>query len=150
MDRLKNSNIIIAILLLIIVVGGAFLAGMKYQQSRQPTFARQFGNGQPGNGIFLQKGGQGMMGGRAGLRPVTGSIISSDQDSITVKLPDGSSRIVLLTDKTEINKASQGTKDDLKVGEAVAAFGQENSDGTVTAQNIQLNPILRTNPTPTP
>jgi ribosomal protein S1 len=81
---------------------------------------------------------------------VNGEIIGVDEKSITVKMQDGSSRIVILSEKTEINKAASGTKDDLKVGERVAVFGQENSDGSVTAQNIQLNPMFRGGPTPTP
>jgi len=78
-----------------------------------------------------------------GFQPVNGEIISSDDKSITVKLTDGGSKIVILSDNTEINQAANATKDDLKAGEKVAVFGQENSDGSVTAQSIQLNPVLR-------
>ena len=141
---MKSQTIIIPILLLVVVAGGAFFAGMKYDQSRRSTFARQAGNSTLG-----QRGG--MMGGnRAGLRPVTGTIVSSDQNTLTVKLFEGSSRIVLLTDKTTINKAAEGTKEDLKAGETVAVNGTDNADGTVTAQNIQLNPVVRALPTVTP
>lgn len=127
---MKSTSIIITILLLVIVGLGAFFAGLKYQQSRQPNFSRSF-NGMPGR----------VMGGsRAGLRPVTGELISRDEKSITVKLPDGGSRIVLLSDKTNINKTDRATGDDLKTGEKVTVFGQENPDGSFTAQAIQLNP----------
>lgn len=120
------------------VGAGAFFAGMKYQQSKQPAFSRQFA-GQQG-----ARTGQGQVqGNRQGLRPVNGEIISKDDKSITVKLQDGSSKIVLISDKTSINKATEATIDDLKSGEKVAVFGQENSDGSVTAQNIQLNPTFR-------
>jgi len=129
---MKNS-IIIAILVAIIVGGGAFFGGMKYQQSKQRSFFRQ------GNAPGLRAG----VGNRLGFRPVNGEIISLDDKSITVKLQDGSSKIVLISDKTEINKAAEATKSDLKVGDKVAVFGQENSDGSVTAQNVQINPILR-------
>jgi ribosomal protein S1 len=78
-----------------------------------------------------------------GLRPVSGEIISQDDKSITVKLQDGSSRIVILSDQTEINKTSEGSKEDLKTGERITTFGTENSDGSVTAQNVQLNPQIR-------
>ena len=67
----------------------------------------------------------------------------SGDDSVTVKLMDGTSKIVLFSDKTEINKAQQAQTADLKVGEKVMVMGQENSDGSVTAQNIQLNPVFR-------
>ncbi len=130
-----NKNVIMTIL--IIVVGaGAFFGGMKYQQSKVPSFGRQF------NGMQGGRNGQGQPSGiRQNFRPVNGEIISADDKSITVKLTDGSSKIVLLSDKTEINKAGEATKVDLKVGEKVAVFGQQNSDGSVSAQNIQLNPI---------
>jgi hypothetical protein len=130
---MKNSTVMIAILVAIIVGGGAFFGGMKYQQSKQRNNLRQF-TGQ--NGQRLGNGGNQM-----GFRPVNGEILSSDEKSITVKLQDGSSKIVLFSDKTTINKAAEATKEDLKAGEKVAVFGQENSDGSVTAQNIQLNPI---------
>lgn len=105
---------------------------MKYQQSKGPS--GRFGNFQNNrNGQFQQRG----MG-----RPVSGEIISSDDKSITVKLQDGSSKIVLFSDKTTINKASEGSKDDLKTGEKVVAYGTENSDGSITAANIQLNPMF--------
>ncbi len=77
---------------------------------------------------------------------VLGEITSVDDKSITVKNQDGSSKIVILSDKTEINKASEAAKTDLKIGEKVSAFGTTNSDGSVTAQNIQLNPITRITP----
>lgn len=134
---MKNNNFLIIAVVAILVGAVGFFGGMKYQQGKKPSFDRnRMGQGQ-------------LQGNRAGFRPVNGEIISSDEKSITVKMQDGSSRIVMLTEKTEINKAASGTKDDLKVGENVAVFGQENSDGSVTAQSIQLNPILR-NITPPP
>lgn len=136
-----KKNIIITVLLLILIGIGAFVGGMqyqKYQQSKQAASFRQFG-GMQGN-----RTGQGQaQGNRQGFRPVNGEIISSDEESITVKLQDGSSKIILITDKTEINKAAEANKSDLKAGEKVAVFGEVNNDGSVTAQNIQLNPILR-------
>lgn len=131
---MKNGKMIATIAFLIILVGGiSFFAGMKYQQLKRPRGL--FGN--------FQQGQASQFGQRLGFRPVNGEIISVDENSITVKLPDSSSKIVLLTDNTSINKSSEGSKEDLKVGEKVVAFGTENSDGSVTAQSIQLNPILR-------
>ena len=113
-----------------------FFGGMKYQQSKEPAFLRQ-------GGFQGTRAGSDRTGGNAGFRPVNGEIIGADEESITVKLSDGSSKIVLLSDKTEINKAATATKEDLKVGEKVSVFGTDNSDGSVTAQNIQLNPLFR-------
>ncbi|EKD62875.1 MAG: hypothetical protein ACD_52C00027G0002 [uncultured bacterium] len=131
---MKNTSaILVMIVLVIIVAAGAFFAGMKYQQSKSPRLGNFQGlrNGQ------LQ-GGQ-----NQGLRPVNGEIIAQDEQSITVKLSDGSSKIVLIGESTSINKSAEGSKNDLIVGENVAVFGTNNSDGSVTAQNIQLNPEFR-------
>lgn len=130
---------IVTVVLVLVVGAGGFYAGMKYQEGKRPVFSRQFGDGQGSRG-----GGQLQSGtNRMGFRPVTGEIISSDDKSITVKLTDGSSKIVLLSEKTEINKADKANAVDLKVGEKVAVFGSDNSDGSITAANIQLNPIPR-------
>ncbi len=134
-----NNSVLITIIVALIVGAGAFYGGMKYQQSkRAATFTRQFGTGQGQNGAGNQQNRF-----RAGGGQVFGDIISKDDKSITVKLADGSSKIVLFSDTTAINRASQGTKDDLKEGEKVVVFGNANSDGSVTAQNIQLNPTFR-------
>lgn len=134
-------------MLVVIVGAGSFFAGIKYQQSKQSSSFRQFG-GQQGQRM-------GVGGNRTGFRPVAGEIISSDDKSITVKLQDGSSKIVILSDQTQINKAETASKSALRTGEQVAVYGTENSDGSVTAQNIQLNPVFRgandqQNPTATP
>ncbi|MCX6813709.1 MAG: hypothetical protein NT078_00545 [Candidatus Azambacteria bacterium] len=139
---MKNNNVLMIILVAIIVGAGGFFTGTKYQQSKSPAASRQFAGGQGmRNGL-----GQGN---RQGFRPVSGEIISADEKSVTVKLQDGSSKIVLFSSKMTINKAAEGTIADLKVGEKVSVFGTDNTDGSVTAQNIQLGQIFRGGPTPT-
>lgn len=143
---MKNT-ILITIVIAILAAAGAFFGGMKYQESKSSNASSQFG------GLQRQRTG-GAGGNRMGVRPVNGDIISSDDKSITVKLSDGSSKIVLVSPSTQINKAERATIADLKTGEKVAVFGNENSDGSVNAQSINLNPILRENNTnqnsPTP
>jgi hypothetical protein len=140
-EKVKNKNNLLITAILVMVVGAAaFYGGMQYQKSQR--FA-SFGNGQNmsfGNQGARQGGQSGM---RGGSRPVMGEILSKDDKSVTIKLPDGSSKIFFISDKTAINKASAGSLADLKTGEKVAAFGTQNSDGSVTAQNIQLNPQTR-------
>ena len=139
MPNSTNSNTLFVTIAIAVLVGvGAFFAGTKYQQTKQPTFGRNgnfTANGQGANGQTR--------GGRMGGGQVFGDILSADATSITVKLQDGSSKIVLFNDKTTVNKATEATTADLKTGEKVAVFGQTNTDGSVTATNIQLNPILR-------
>lgn len=142
---MNKNNLIIGILVVALVAGGAFFAGMKYQQSKTPARGTGF---QMTNGQNFRPGGRGQ--GQAGFRPVTGDILSVDGNSITVKLADGTSKIVFISEKTAINKAATATKDELKVGIRIAAYGTDNTDGSVSAQNIQLNPMVRPTPTAAP
>lgn len=84
---------------------------------------------------FRQRNGQ-----NANSRAVRGDIVSVDEQGITVKLTDGSTKNVFLSSSTSITKATSAAKADLKTGETVMVFGQTNADGSVTAQNVSLNP----------
>lgn len=148
---LKNTAVVAAITGLV-GAGAGFAGGITYQQSRRGSFlpgqfagqntnrtGGQFGN-RSGNGSVNGPSGAGN---RAGFRPVAGEIIQSDDTSITVKLADGSSKIVLLTDQTQINQAQTASRSALSVGVKVSVFGSANTDGSVTAQAVQLNPFER-------
>jgi hypothetical protein len=139
-----NKNLIIAIILVIAAGTGGFFGGMKYQQGKQRSNLRQFA----GNRLGARTGENGTGGNNnlVGFRPVSGEIIESDDKSITVKLQDGSSKIVLLAESTQFLKSLSGSKADLKVGDKVMVVGSDNTDGSVTAQNIQINPPARRTP----
>ncbi len=133
--KMKN-NVPIFLLSLIVAVSASFYGGMKYQQSKTPSLStfRELGStrgetGQAGNRIRTPGVGQTM-----------GEIMNIDDDSVTVKLADGSTKIVLIPDSASINKSDTGSKNDLNIGVNIAVFGSANDDGSVTAQNIQLNP----------
>lgn len=137
----------LTVILVVVVGSAAFLGGMKYQESKtSKTFQGQFDNS-PFSGRNRNQNGStgtntqtGVGQRRMGNGQVIGEITSVDTKSITVKTTDGSSKIILLTDKTAINKATEGQISDLKTGEKVAVFGTPNTDGSVNGQNIQLNP----------
>lgn len=132
---MKNNYLMTAVLVIVFTSVG-FYGGMKYQQGKAVPFG----------GLYMNRQGASRANGtnnRLGLRPVAGEIISSDDKSIVVKQQDNTSRIILINNKTVINKAETVNRSELKVGEKVSVFGSENSDGSVTAQNVQLNPIQR-------
>ncbi len=128
-----NKNIIITIVLLIVVGAGAFFGGMQYQKTKTRSAFGQFG----GQG-FKRFGGVNGQNGSA----IRGEITNASDTSITVTQRDGSSKIILLSGSTNISKAAAGSKSDLTKGMQVMAVGTTNSDGSVTAQLIQLNPMM--------
>jgi FtsP/CotA-like multicopper oxidase with cupredoxin domain len=134
-----KNNILIPVIITAVIVGAAsFFGGMKYAQSQQNSRQSAFGQRTGNTGINGQN-----RTGRAGGSGVFGDIINADNTSITVKLQDGSSKIVLLSDTTTIGKMTEGSKSDLTAGQRVSVFGTTNADGSVTAQNVQLNPLGR-------
>ncbi len=136
----SNKHLLVTIIIAIIFTAIGFFAGSKISQNKgrrnmmmgNPPGQMEFG----GNNLKNGSGNRSNMGGN-----VMGEISSNDSNSITVKMANGSSKIVLFTEKTSINKATQAVFSDLKVGERVMIFGSTNTDGSVTAQNVQLNPI---------
>lgn len=137
---MKPIKPIFVIILLVVVGAGAFYGGMIYQKNQRPSFGaggrggfyRNFNGGAGG-----QRGAGGTGGGQA-MTPVRGQIVSTGNNTITVKLPNGSSKIVDLTGQTRINKATTGSVSDLKQGITVTAIGTANSDGSVTADDVTI------------
>ena len=66
----------------------------------------------------------------------SGSTVTST--GITVQLTDGSSRVVLVPASASITKSVNGASADLVAGKYVTVTGTANSDGSVTASEIQL------------
>lgn len=130
-----NKNIIITLLIASVFALGGYFVGAKTQKVRIQGVTRQQGMvaGARQNGQWQ----------RGGIRPVAGEILSRDEKTMIVKLTDGSSKIIILSEKTVINKASDATRDELKSGEKISVFGTENPDGSVTANNIQIGVMTR-------
>ena len=124
-----NKNLISVIIIGIILAATGFFGGIKYQQAKQPSFNRQFATNGQGRTDFNRQ---------ADFRPVSGEIISLSDQSLTVKLQDGSSKIIFYSDSTKINQTTEGSKTDLQSGASVTIIGTTNSDGSVTAQSISL------------
>jgi hypothetical protein len=155
-----NRKIISVAVITAVVVGAAsFYGGMKYGQSKASKTAssnRQQFAGAVGAGAGNTNRRTGGTFGPNSAGFISGSIISKDDKSITVqsrdaRLPDGQggSKIVFLGSSTSISKTTNGSISDLAVGEPVVVNGTANSDGSVTAQNIQIRPAMpQENPQP--
>lgn len=73
----------------------------------------------------------------------TGSIVSSDSNSVTIKLSDGSTKIVIYAPSTAITVSKAGSAGDLTAGQTVTVTGTANSDGSITATRIQVGAVPR-------
>lgn len=140
------KNIIIALIILV-VGGGAFWGGVVYEKKNLSKVA---GQNKSGNMPFESRQGmqngqgsgnrQNRMGNNSNGDFLNGEIISKDDKSITIKTNDGSSKIVYFSDSTAIGKTTEGTADDLSAGIRVMVNGKSSSDGSYSADNIQIRP----------
>lgn len=161
---MPNKTIVpIIVLIALIFGGGGFYGGMKYSQSQPSNNAgaaanRDFGNLTPEQRQqrFQQMGANGgarLRQGSGGQGFAAGEIISKDDKSITVKTPilgqnansngQGSTKIIFYSSSTEIGKSAVGEMSDLEVGKTVTINGSANSDGSITAQSIQIRPEIQ-------
>lgn len=122
--------------LAVVLVAASFYGGTLYGKTGV-QFRGQSGNGFGGQ---FQNRSEGAFGVQRGAGVVTGEILSKDESAMTVKLPDGSTKIVLIASSTRILTSAEGTLSDLVIGKNVLVTGTTNSDGSVSGENIQIRP----------
>ena len=139
-----KKNVLLVILLVVIIGVGSFYGGMIYGKSKNTGPAGLRGQF---NGNFADNANrQGL--GQNGETVTSGQIIKMDDNSITVELRDGGSKIILFSDSTTIGKFIAGTKVDLAADLNVMVNGKANTDGSISATSIQIRPAGSTEPTP--
>lgn len=138
---MKSKNIAVTVILIVVFACVAFYVGMKYQQNKGGAYGFVAGRGTYG----ARSGGANRFAGQSGMQAVRGQIVSADSSSITIKLADGSSKIVILPNNVNILQTAKASASDLKNGLKVMVFGTTNTDGSVTASSVQLNPLVRGN-----
>ncbi len=136
-----KKNLIITIILCIVVGGVSFYGGMLYGMKKNSN-VRQAGNFNRAN--FNSGQTPGSRQGAGGF--INGEILSKDAQSITMKLRDGGSKIILLSSSTTVSKMADASLEDLAAGNNIMVIGTTNSDGSVSAKGIQLSPNLPNNP----
>ena len=129
--------------IIIIFVGvGAFFAGTKFSQNSSSLTVENRQRMIPGaNFDSGQMPGADRLN-RASANMVNGEIINKDEESITLKLTDGGSKIIFFSDSTNFTRLAESSITDFNAGEQVNIVGTENDDGSVTAQSIQMRPEI--------
>lgn len=135
------NKITIAVVVAVVAGGLGFFGGSQYaKSSAQSALSQRFSQFSAG-GMLGRRGGGGQGGGF-----VTGEVLSKDANSITIKLRSNSptgqtgSKIVLTPGSTAVTKSVDGSLADVVVGDQVTVIGSTNTDGSVTAQSIQIRP----------
>jgi hypothetical protein len=135
---MKTTKVIVPIILVLVGLGAGFFGGYQYRNYLLRRAAGITG----ANGSFQRfaRNGQGNVNGAFRGGAVIGSILSISGNIMTVKLADGSSKNIVLSSSTTYSNTAPAQESDLKVGSNVAVFGTTNSDGSVTATSVQINP----------
>ncbi len=128
--HITNKIFISAAVAVIIALIGSFYDGMQYQKSKAGGRGA-FAAGAAGRAGAMRNA----MGGFA-----TGDILSHDDTGITIKMRDGSSKIILVPASAAVLKSTSGSLGDLSVGQSVTVTGSTNADGSINAQTVQIRP----------
>jgi len=134
MNKINKTIAGTAVVALIIGIGIGYLGA----NALRPSFSAQGmtrGNFSGANGANFA----GARGGNAGGM-LSGTVTSQDSGSITLNTRDGSSRIVLITPVTSFLKSVNGVASDISIDTTVIVSGTTNSDGSITAQSVQIRP----------
>ena len=146
---MQNKNIAMMVIIMLVVGAGAFYGGTAYEKSSLTSqgllrsASAQMGGRAGGQGGPNQGRPGGAMGANSAGRGgdfVSGQVTAKDDTSVTIKSPDGSSKIVFFSPSTTVGKATQGTIADVNVGDQVMANGKTGTDGSLSAQSIQIRP----------
>jgi uncharacterized protein (UPF0333 family) len=132
----KNMMIVVAAILIVVAAAGGFFGGTMFQKNQTSTL------GAMGRGNFATRFGQNGQNGQnaQAFRPVRGQVLSMGNNSLTVKMSDGSTKIVVLSASTSFVQSTKAVLSDIKTGDTINVVGTQNSDGSVTASDVQINP----------
>ncbi|MFA6919417.1 MAG: hypothetical protein WC244_04930 [Patescibacteria group bacterium] len=142
----KSFMAVILTIATIIVLLLVFMAGM-YVGFKKAGFSYQWGENYHRNFAGPQQGFGGGLGGELGGKDFIdahgtfGQIIQIDGSTLVVKDINNIEKIILVNDKTAINRFRDNIKiGDLKVDEKIVAIGDPNTSGQIEAKLIRILP----------
>lgn len=143
---MKNKKIIVSVGVCVVIAVVSFFGGVSYGKGksnvnsfadRQGSFNQSGTNSQVGRMMGSNTRGVNNGGGFT-----SGEVISMDATSMTIKLRDGGSKIVLFSPASKVEKTVDGAISDVTLGKSVMVTGTTNPDGSVSAISIQMRPTL--------
>jgi hypothetical protein len=126
-----STHIVWAVIAIVALAGGFFWGKSAVAARGAGSFAGGAASGTRGGFGGVARGG-------AAGGFVTGQITANDGTSLTVQLANGNSENVFYSSSTPVIKPSPASASDLTTGTMVMIGGTTNSDGSVTAQSIQI------------
>ncbi len=136
------KKIITYVVIAVVVAGGVgFFAGMRVGSASGANKGLAFQNG---SATFMRNGRSGGMQGNGSFAGTAGNVIAKDDKSITVQMPNGSTKLVFYSTSTKVMKSVDGNSSDLSNGENVLVTGTPNQDGSITGDTIQISPANAT------
>jgi hypothetical protein len=129
---MKNNYVTIVVAIACAVI--FFFIGMAYGKGGTTTAATAGARG------AFSSSTRGGFGGRAGAGGgfVTGQIVSVSNGTIVVQMPNGNSANVFFSSSTQVIKPQVAPVSTLTPGTMVMIGGTTNTDGSVSAQTIQI------------
>lgn len=138
-EKIKShKHLLINILLALVFFAAGYFTRFFTASSTQP--------GAPGNGNFTRNSGDmptmnqdGTSGSSsATTRNTSGTIVSNSGSYITIKLSNGSTKNVYISDSTTIYSRSKTTTDELTADKTVTIQGETNSDNSINGTTITI------------
>jgi hypothetical protein len=130
----KYTVHIIWLVIALVALGGGYYWGNASATASRGSFTGAAGTFGSSTRRFAGAGGA------AGGGLAVGQIMTIGSSSITLQLANGNSEVVFYSSSTPVSEPTTVPASELKVGTNVMVAGTTNSDGSVTAQTIQVRP----------
>ncbi len=135
---MNKKQMWVTIAVVIIAAAGGYFVGAAHGASASMGTKGAYAAGNGGR----TRGAAGM-GANGGF--TTGQILSMDDKSLTIQMRNGNSQVVFYSPSVTVAKTVSGSIKDIVVGAQVMIAGTANTDGSLTAQSVQIRPADMTN-----
>jgi hypothetical protein len=143
--EVKKVSLVLNIILISVALIIGFGIGILVQRSHSPFSQTRAKNGQfqmgdrDSNSKTIGNNQGSLNGGPSGQNNASGEVTKIDDSSITIKTPNGGSKLIMISDSTTYKQLADSDKSKLQVGSQVIIDGESNSDGSITGKTISIN-----------